>query len=272
MIEGGKDIEKVRTLGTFTGIKKDVSGVSFQLKPVSSGARFPVHVIVDDQTAKPVVVDDEGWYGGEQFATLKVDVTPGGGREGDEWRIFIRPTKTASKGQQFPTDDKGNLHARLAAPEVVVASLGMLGGEWTDGPVYLPSMVRIDTNSKEAGDFIDISAYRYVKLSAWLPDGVVSYNTQKISVFLEVNDGGPDANWHPYKAIPAGTVNDFAGPDGGPSIGKAGHVMVGEVEAHADELETNIPVRYRHARIRVQFANGPTDMSGPMNFVLWGFP
>src|SRR5689334_2994732 len=75
MIQGGKDVDVVTAEGSFIGFKRQEAGVGFRLEPVSGKAAFPVHVVVDNQTAVPVVVEGPDWNsGGQPFSKLKVDV------------------------------------------------------------------------------------------------------------------------------------------------------------------------------------------------------
>jgi hypothetical protein len=269
MIEGGKSTEVVVVRGNFTGIERNVKGVAFQLKPASPGARFPVHVVVDKDYAKPVVVTGEDWYEAEQFEELRIDVSPSGGRVNDEWKLFIRPTRTDNRTQQMAVDEYGQVLTRNAPPVVIWETT--LSGEVADGTYYLPSKRTNAASSLAAGDVIDISAYRYVKLAVWLYNGIAAgtYVAQTIAAFLDMGDS-PDL-WPPADEIPAGSTNQFA-TEASATTPRAGHIVVGEVSDAGTSYSKRVGDRYSYTRAKLVFQNGPTEIDGDVFVQLLGYP
>jgi hypothetical protein len=302
MVQGGGEVWTVGEGSTFE--VSNVSAVGFSLEPVDGGfGRYPVHVYLNGST-QPVVVRSAAWQGEAHFTSLRVDVRPGQGCRGDQWRLTLRPTSVDGEQPRARQDCYGR--TTVVQPGATwffdMTNKTVEPGPWTAmkashphgglGDFHVtPENPRAFTRSDVLGlaDMEMPNGY-YYRLPPYLTAWDVSRYSRVLVGFelwapSDLGDAGfpppwrctpmvswcASPGWTPHEEWTMGTVGNFgqATEQEEPFIthyGRNGYVLLGAAEASVGDFTRSVRGRFPFLRFFLRVS----QTSGDMNFHLDG--
>lgn len=231
MKKGGDQTESVATGGGFTGFTKLEAGVGFALVPASRDARYPVHVYLNNSNTDPVVVDSPAFERDTAFTSLRVDVTPGGGRDGDQWKAFILPDTASRVEPRLLVNAEGFLAVRNAGARVLfdldtrvdTTPFIPLAGVDGDGDYSIRPNAP-GAFSKTLGDAWDLSGFTRV---LYVVDQGSIYSDKPEWSFKPYVSPAAATSGRPLRQISMGSVAEFGRAPATPWDGEPGSLLFG---------------------------------------------
>ena len=231
-----------------------VNAKGFALVPMPGTlGRYPLVATINDVGATPIVIDGPHVYSqAEEVSRLVVDVSLGGGQDGDKWRLLRKPELSDRRESVYATNTRGQL---VTSPDSEVlfffdsrepAHRQALfeAFDWSPDYLFDNTFVTVDPiwrnrfgNSapRSFGNLIfDVSRFRRVRFVAELyPTNTFDWSGN--SVRPVVCGLGPDGG-KAIESIYMGSLGEFGGPS--EPLPAGGVVGVVDLGAPGPESET----------------------------------